>query len=277
MLESFKTLYNNTTISIGESTLLGDDDSADLKPIEEISCPKLGEGDVMNNTNSPFCKVSMIVNYNWQKISGLNWLAIHRSQPILGYVINPSYTTSLIKNTIPDPSEQVLRIINYESRMLGMCKGKFSSPVADLCFSYNCPSQKEVLIAAIDRGSNINVFSYSEDLNNTKSKYEVKLLLDVRANSYQVYETVALSWCPYVGSEDEEENETEADPGMKLAIASEKSVEVISIDKLVQCNSEFKRSELDADEHDYSTHYDEMSGAIIKVSFVSMPSGQSFI
>lgn len=267
LLQHYKTLFNNTTISIDESTLLTDDENGDSKLIKEISCPKLGEGDVLNNTNSPFCKVSMIVNYNWQKIPNLNWLAIHRSQPILAYVINPSYTTSLIKKTTPDPSEQVLRIINYENRTLGICKGKFSSPVADLCFSYNCPSQKEVLIAAIDRGSNINVFSYSDDLelSSTKNKYEVKLLLDVRANSFQIYETVALSWCPYVGSEDEEENETENDPGMKLAIASEKSVEVVSIDKLVQCNSEFKRSELDADEHDYSTHYDELSGAIIKV------------
>lgn len=207
----------------------------------------------------------MIVNYNWQKIPNLNWLAIHRSEPIIAYVINPSYTTSLIKNTVPDPEEQVLRIINYDDRMLGICKAKFLSPVADLCFSYNCPSQKETLIAAMDRSSNINVFSYCEDLINQKGKYEVKLLLEVKANSFVTYETLALSWCPYVGSEDDEENDNDNDPGTKLAIASEKSIEVLSVDKLVACNSEFKRSELDQEEHDYIAYYDQTSSSIIKI------------
>ena len=270
--QTVNTLYNNTTISIdslNEQTSSNEENSKDNNQqliVKQINCPRLGAGDVQHNTNSQFCKISMIVNYNWQKITGLNWLAIHRSQSIIAYVINPSYTTSLIKNTTPEPSEQVLRIINYDNRVLGMCKGKFVSAVADLCFSYNCPSQKDQLIAVMDRGSNINVFSYCEDannLNNQKNKYEVKLLLEVKANTFQVYETLALSWCPYVGSEEEEENEN--DTGMKLAIASEKSIEVFSVDKLVQCNSEFNRSELDQEEHDYTTYYDQKSTSIIKI------------
>lgn len=109
-------LFNNTTISI---------DSKDNEDLIEIDCPQLGSGDVRYDTNSDFSKISMIVNYNWQKLPyPLNWLAIHRSQPIIAYVINPSYTTSLIKKTQPEASEQVLRIINYENRMLGICKGK---------------------------------------------------------------------------------------------------------------------------------------------------------
>lgn len=122
----------------------------------------------------------------------------------------------------------------------------------------------------MDRGSNINIFSYCEDASSAnKSRFEVKLLLEIQANSCQIYETLALNWCPYVGSEEELEElsseENDSDPGMKVVIASDKSIEVISVDKLISCNSQFKRSELDQDEHEYVTHFDQNASPIIKV------------
>lgn len=233
-------LYNNATVKLS-------DDAAEESTFK-VSCPKLGSGELLHNTNSHFCKLQNIVDYKWQDVPCVNWLTVHRSLPLIAYVINPSYMKSMVRNTAPDSTGQLVRILNYDTRILGLCKRPFSATIADLAFSYNSASRKQILIATVDMCGEISVFAFDEQPQevNGRMQYEIQCLLVIHgAVCNRTSRALSLTWCPFVGFDDEESaNLDEGDPGLKLAVASDETVELFSIDLLHASKQTHERSEI---------------------------------
>lgn len=208
-------LPNNTTIKV---------DSSSTNSLLNIMSLKVAiEG--KESTNSDFTKIERLVDFNWELTRNVNLIAVNNRKPLIAYVLNRMVRQN-INNT---QNNQMIRIMNYETRHRCLAKGVFHETIADLSFAINSISTNSLNImklAISDRAGNVYVYNLKEE----NGEIEAIQVLEIR-NDGNKYELVRLSWCPYIPSEDDD-TEVEGDPGLKLALSCDQRIELFAIDVL---------------------------------------------
>ena len=222
---------NNMAIDIPES-----EESTIVAPFHG------NEESLLEATNSAFTKVTELINYTWMKQSNVNLVAVHRSKPLVAYVINVSYhkhfvtgKTAAYNPTIP---EQMVRLINYNNQSRALCKMCAVDVVVDIAFSFDEVQEqrhKRNLICTIDRAGYINLFSFTEVdvLLSSESKPQMTLNRFMTIQPPVVIDSdsdasfIKLAWCPYVPASDGEE--PNINPSTRLAITIGRNLEIITL------------------------------------------------
>ncbi|RWS14951.1 enhancer of mRNA-decapping protein 4-like isoform X1 [Dinothrombium tinctorium] len=214
----------------------------------QLQCPPPGFDDVAQCTNSNFCKISKVIDYNWEKIENVNLLAICRTKPLIAYVIDPCCKGISIRQKSSsqqrDYSSQVIRFVNYQkTQERALSRTSFTAPIADIVFAYkSLHKDNEDKVAVIDKHSNINILEFKYVPEEGKEpKLVVEKLLEILADSELLYEHLHLRWCPFVPME--EDYERGVDSGMKLAVSIDNNIEVFAIDKILLLGQRVARSQ----------------------------------
>lgn len=218
-------LPNNSTIKVETSSTTALFDIMALKVAIEGH----------ESTNSYFTKIERLVDFNWEMSGNANWIAVNNRKPFIAYVIqryvrqNPNSKQSNV--SISDSSaNQMIRIMNYETRHRCLAKGVFHQPIADLSFAINSTSSNSLDISKLsvaDRGGNVYIYSLKEEENGEIKANQVLEII----NDGNLFDLVRLSWCPYVPSDDDD-CEVDGDPGLTLALSCDTRLELFSIDLL---------------------------------------------
>ena len=215
-------LPNNCTIRVNASS---------TKTLFTINALKVAiEGH--ESTNSDFTKIERLVDFNWEQNRNANWIAVNNRKPLMAYVLNrftrPATKTSNVSMG-ENLNNQMIRVMNYETRHRCLAKGVFHEPIADLSFAVNSVSSNSLDIsklAVADFGGNLYIYSLKEE----NGEIQANQVLAIN-NDGQKFESVRISWCPYIPSEDDD-TELEGDPGLTLALSCDNRIELFAIDML---------------------------------------------
>ena len=213
-------LPNNCTIRV---------DSSSAKSLFTINALKVAiEGH--ESTNSNFTKIESLVHFNWEVPRNANWIAVSNRKPLIAYVISPRAPNHKTSNvSINDRSNQMIRVMNYETRHRCLVKGVFHESITDLSFAVNSVSSNSLDIsklAVADRGGNVYIYSLKEENGEIIANQVLAIV-----NDGQKFESVQISWCPYIPSEDDD-TEVEGDPGLTLGLSCGTRLELFAIDLL---------------------------------------------
>jgi WD40 repeat protein len=199
------------------------------------------EESLLEATNSAFTKVTELISYTWLKQSNVNLVAVHRSKPLVAYVINVSYHRSFVtgKTASYNPAipEQMIRLINYDNQSRALCKMCAVDIVVDIAFSYDEiqeDNKRKNIICTIDRAGYINLFCFTELVVNVNGerKFQMSLTrfmtiqppvgLECEDPSF-----IKLAWCPYVPAADGDE--PNVNPATRLAVTLGQNLEIITL------------------------------------------------
>ncbi|CAG2161835.1 unnamed protein product, partial [Oppiella nova] len=185
------------------------------------------------STNSYFTKVERLVDFNWDLSPNCNWLAVSNRKPFIAYVISrfsrPQTSRQPNVSVSDSAVNQMIRIMNYETRGRCLAKGVFHQPIADLSFAINSISSSSLdvsKLAVADRGGNVYIYSLKEESGDIQAHQILEIV-----NDGSKHDLVRLSWCPYIPS-DEDDLVVEGDPGLTLALSCDNRVELFAIDLL---------------------------------------------
>ena len=216
-------LPNNGTIRV---------DTTSAKALFAVTAPKIAlEGH--ESTNSDFSKIERLVDFNWELSRNCNWIAVNNRKPLMAYVLHRVVrpTVSKASNVAinDNPSNQMIRVMNYETRHRCLAKGVFQEAIADLSFAINSVSSNSLDIcklAVADKGGNVYIYSLKEENGEISAQQVLAIQNDGRK-----FDLVRLSWCPYIPSEDDDAP-VEGDPGLTLALSCDTRLEIFAIDLL---------------------------------------------
>ncbi|CAG2119757.1 unnamed protein product, partial [Medioppia subpectinata] len=148
-------LPNNCTIKV---------DTTSTQSLFDVMALKVAiEGH--ESTNSYFTKVERLVDFNWDFSGNSNWIAVSNRKPFIAYVISRYQKPQTARQSAPS-SDQMIRIMNYETRCRCLAKGVFHQPIADLSFAINSISSHSLdvtKLAVADRGGNVYIYSLKEE------------------------------------------------------------------------------------------------------------------
>jgi hypothetical protein len=256
------TLPNNTTVDI----------PGDGKRTVRLYAQSLtGEDSLTESTNSSYCQTQELVSFNWQPQSRVNLLAVHRTKPLIAYVINTTYHKAFVtgKQLAPKPEDQTVRLINYENNCRTLCAPISAAPITDIAFSFDSPKRPNSnIIAVIDRSGIINLLSFTAcTFPNAPPQMALTRFLTIRppANISFLSEYVRLCWCVYVPGVEEDE-EPPVDPSLRLVVTSGTNLEVFSFNDF-----HLRETGADVDRSHFKSHVGEyyVAPAIHKKDIVS--------
>lgn len=205
-------------------------------------------------------KVEKIVDYSFERNERSNVLAIHQTRPLIAYLINIQRTPKISKGWSGNDSiqshqngvqsnsggsnnltNQSIRIIDYDTRQRCLAKGVYHARPADCVFSINsllCTQADIIKLAVVDRAANIYLYDLSYFINDlTATRIAV-----IRGPGQDVspFENIILVWCPFVPCEDFDDG----DGGLRLALATDSTIEIFAVDRLQGKAGELQRKDL---------------------------------
>lgn len=203
-----------------------------------------------------------IVDYSFDRNEKSNVLAIHQTRPLIAYLINIQRTTKISKGWSGNDSvhshqngaqgtpigssnnnitNQSIRIIDYDTRQRCLAKGVYHARPADCVFTINsriCSQADIIKLAVVDRASNVYLYDLSYHLNDlTASRIAVIRAPDQEPSPL---ESIILVWCPFVPCDDFEDG----DGGLRLALSTNKKIELFAVDRLQGKSGELQRKDL---------------------------------
>lgn len=217
------TVPNNTTVDIPRSE----------RTVRLYAQSLAGEDSLTESTNSSYSRISEIISFSWEYQRHVNLLAVHRTQPLVAYVINTTYHKAFVtgKNAVAKPEDQMLRLVNYENQSRALCKPVCEAPIADMAFSFDSPKRPQSnLIVTIDRSGIMNLLSFTGfSFSNSAPQLSLVRLLTIRPSPDIAYpaERMRLSWCMFIPGDGEEE-EPPVDPSLRLTVTTGTNVEVFT-------------------------------------------------
>lgn len=187
---------------------------------------------LLETTNNNFSRITEIVSYSWEKssINHVNLVAVHRSKPLVAYVINTGYHKNhSAGRAIPgNPLEQVIRLVNHDTSSRALCKPMMRSAIVDIAFSYDTSDLETNKVAIIDKEASIAILEYKELPPMTVDKGSIKfekVLTILPPTNIGLSPYMKLSWCPYIPGDDDEDDQSAA---LRLAVSIGRSVEVFT-------------------------------------------------
>ena len=217
------TVPNNTTVDIPR----GDGKKAVRLYAQSLA----GEDSLTESTNSAYCRISELISFSWEPLSHVNLLAVHRTKPLVAYVINTVYHKAVAtgKQMEHKPEDQMVRLVNYENQCRALCRPIAEAQIADIAFSFDSPKREDSnLIVVVDRMAIINLLSFRAfHFTNAAPQLSLTRLMTIRSNMQSPAGHIRLSWCVYVPG-DGDEDEPVVDPSLRLAVTTGTTLEVFT-------------------------------------------------
>lgn len=214
-----------------------------------------------NASINKVAKIEKIVEYSFDRSEKANVLAIHPTRHLLAYLINiqkppkgytsnndsglsqghsPSIASNDISNLDKNKSVSI-RIIDYVTRQRCLAKGVYHARPVQCVFTINsltCKQNDIIKLAVVDKLANV----YLYDIVYNALELTATRIAVLRAPGQEPTpkKFINLVWCPFVPCEDFEDG----DGGLRLALSTDRRIEIFAIDRIQGQTGELQRSDL---------------------------------